>query len=76
MTIRNFVFCDVCNPQAFRSVETRRNTTRKTSAGRRISDGRSWLEGTEKDAIASGWILDGQGRHVCERCVTRSLHKR
>lgn len=74
MTIRSFIFCDICNPQGFRTIEKRRNTTRKSSPGRRISDGRSWIEGTVDEALSLGWIIDAQERHVCERCAARALH--
>jgi hypothetical protein len=44
MAIRTFIFCDICNAQALRSIEFRRTTRDDTRSGRRISDGRAWLE--------------------------------
>lgn len=71
MSIRKFVFCDICNPQALRSVEFRRAPRADERGGRRISDGRAWFEGEPGDAEKAGWLIE-VGRHVCPTC--RVMH--
>lgn len=73
MSIRTFVFCDVCNPKGVRIVEERRNPVGRDNPGRRISDGRAWFEGSTADAEKAGWHLYVDGRHVCPRCHQRGL---
>lgn len=69
MTIRQFVFCDFCNPQGLRSIEVRRGAARDKREGRRISDGRAWFEGDISEAIAvSGWVAADDERHICPDC--------
>lgn len=68
MSIRKFVFCDICNPQALRSIEFRRSKRLDTRIGRRISDGRAWFEGEPKSAIEAGWLCSPDGRHICPAC--------
>jgi len=75
MSIRAFVFCDICNPKAIRHVEERRRSRwDDPSMGRRISDGRSWFDGTEEDARQAGWLAEGE-RHVCPHCHRKGLKK-
>ena len=71
MTFRTFLFCDICNPYGTRTVELRRDMKRSDNQGRRISDGRAWLEGDLNEAIAAGWSVLDDGRHVCPRCHER-----
>ena len=68
MSIRQFIFCDICNPQALRSVEFRRAPREDDRTGRRISDGRSWFEGELASAIELGWLVTGEGLHICPLC--------
>ena len=68
MTIRSFVFCDICNPQALRSVEFRRSPRENERNGRRLSDGRAWFEGSISDALSSGWTIDSSEQHICPAC--------
>jgi hypothetical protein len=69
MAIRTFIFCDICNPRGIRTPETRQGAHRDSELrGRRVSDSRAWFEGEITDAIASGWLFDPQGRHVCPGC--------
>jgi hypothetical protein len=76
MSIRSFVFCDICNVGGTRVVEARRGSgVAGRSVGRRISDGRSWFEGALADALAAGWHVDEKGRHVCARCFGQGLHR-
>lgn len=49
-------------------VEFRRSPRDNERNGRRISDGRAWFDGTLAQAIASGWLQDGDGLHVCPTC--------
>lgn len=75
MAIRSFIFCDICNPQAIRYVEQRRGPRGDGTNGRRLTDGRSWFDGTEAAAAAEGWTV-ADGHHVCPRCQKRQLHQR
>lgn len=76
MSVRTFVFCDICNAKAVRNLEERRNPNRgggKDTHGRRISDGRAWFEGSAKEAVKCGWHIHADGRHICPRCHNRGL---
>ena len=74
MTMKTFIFCDVCNARGVRlrderRCEERRCEERETElGGRRSTDGRHWIEGSVKDALTAGWTQDARGRHICERC--------
>lgn len=69
MSVRTFIFCDICNPQALRSIEFRRSTRLGDRPGRRISDGRSWLEASLEHAIENaGWQRTADGQHICPAC--------
>jgi hypothetical protein len=68
MSIRKIIFCDICNPQGMRPIEFRRSPRPNERGGRRISDGRSWIEGEPEIAIKNGWIVDPEGRHICPSC--------
>lgn len=68
MSIRKFVFCDICNPLGLRSVEFRRAPRPDQRNGRRISDNRAWYEGEVAEAIKlAGWI-SFEGKHICPIC--------
>jgi len=74
MSIRTFIFCDICNPQALRSIEFRRATRLDQRPGRRICDGRSWLEADLEDAVEkAGWQYTKDGRHICPSCQDLEL---
>ncbi|NOT12634.1 MAG: hypothetical protein HOP23_12495 [Methylococcaceae bacterium] len=68
MSIRTFIFCDICNPQALRTIEFRRSSRINERSGRRISDGRSWFEGELSDAISNGWSCTDEDQHLCPAC--------
>jgi hypothetical protein len=70
MARRSFVFCDICNPLAIREVELRRASGR-TGTGRRLTDGRVWFDGSEKEAQAAGWLATDDGQHICPACFER-----
>ncbi|MDD2759887.1 MAG: hypothetical protein PHH11_06295 [Methylomonas sp.] len=70
MSIRKFIFCDICNPQGLRSIEFRRAPRGEERAGRRISDGRAWFEGELSQAIEAGWVCTNDGIHICPTCKT------
>jgi hypothetical protein len=73
MTIRTFIFCDICNPQGLRSIEYRRTTRLDERSGRRISDGRAWLETSLDQTLdKAGWLRTTDGLHICPRC--QALH--
>ncbi len=68
MTIRKFIFCDICNPQCLRTIEFRRAPRENQRTGRRISDGRAWFEGELAGALKAGWICNTDGKHICPVC--------
>ena len=68
MSIRNFIFCDICNPQALRSIEFRRSPRENEREGRRLCDGRAWFEGGLSDAKNAGWVTNSSGQHICPSC--------
>ncbi len=70
MARRSFIFCDICNPQAVREVEMRRASGRD-GKGRRISDGRVWFDGTDREAQDAGWVAADDGQHICPACFER-----
>lgn len=70
MARRCFIFCDICNPLAIREVEMRRASGR-AGEGRRVTDGRMWLDGTEKEAQTAGWVATDDGQHICPACFDR-----
>ncbi len=77
MSIRTFIFCDICNPRAIRCPEQRRNLKRNSLIGRRLADGRAWFEGDMEIAVREhGWILTAEGSHICPHCHQRRHHQR
>lgn len=75
MSIRTIVFCDICNPRALKSVELRRERQGEERAGRRLTEGRAWLEGELSDAVANGWLYMPDGRHICPACRVNIVHR-
>ena len=75
MSIRTFIFCDICNPQALRSIEFRRGPREKERNGRRLSDGRAWFEGDLSNALEQDWITNADGQHICPACKTNFYHE-
>jgi len=73
MTIRKIIFCDICNPRGLRSVEFRRAPRENERTGRRICDGRSWIEADIVDAVKSGWLCTPDGQHICPACQAAGL---
>lgn len=70
MSIRSFIFCDFCNPDAVRTVD--RRAPRPGGAGRRLDDGRAWLEAGEREAVeVYGWTRTRDGGHLCPACQGR-----
>ena len=69
MAIRQFIFCDICNPQAVRSIEFRSAPRLDERTGRRISDGRAWFEGSLTKASEAGWLCKVDGQHICPNCL-------
>ena len=59
MSIRTFIFCDVCNPLGIRCPEKRRDVHRDPLIGRRHTDGRAWIEGDSAYAVERGWVDAG-----------------
>jgi hypothetical protein len=68
MGFMRVICCDVCNTQGIRFID-RRGPSR-SGEGRRCSDGRSFVDGTEHDALAMGWRIEA-GRHICPACQHR-----
>lgn len=69
MGIRVFIFCDCCNPQGIRIV------TDNHGFDRRNSDGRSWFEGSSREAIKMGWKTFGDNKIICPNCVESDIAK-
>ena len=68
MSIRTFIFCDICNPQGIRTIEFRRSPREGDRNGRRICDGRFWFEGSLSEAVLSGWTYNANDQHICPSC--------
>ncbi len=68
--LRVIIFCDTCNPQGIRYIEQKRSSQRGDVDGRRITDGRSWYEGSLEEALELGWV-ETDGKHICPRCQER-----
>jgi len=68
MSIRTFIFCDICNQQGLRSIEFRRSPRENDRNGRRLCDGRAWFEGDLSAAIKNGWVISNDGQHLCPVC--------
>lgn len=76
MSIRKFIFCDICNPQGIRSIEFRRAPRAEQRTGRRITDNRAWYEGDLKDAVKKAhWLCTPDGLHICPNCQKSNLGK-
>ena len=74
MSIRTFLFCDVCNPRGIRCPEQRRDMRRRDFMGRRITDARAWFEGDTAQAIEQGhWVEIEGGFYYCPSCVAKGL---
>ncbi|MFQ3236052.1 MAG: hypothetical protein ACI9C4_001616 [Paraglaciecola sp.] len=69
--LRAFIFCDICNRQGLRYIEQNRSSQRGDEGGRRVTDGRSWYEGTLQEALNVGWV-DDDGQHICPHCHQRA----
>ncbi len=75
MSIRTFLFCDVCNPRGVRIPEQRRDMQHRNTQGRRVTDGRSWFEGDLKSAVNDNdWVSMDGGYYVCPICSAKGLH--
>lgn len=73
VTTRTTLFCDICNTQAIRYIEQRRNPLRRNK-GQRVTDGRAWYDGDAKRAVAlHGWKVIGPDKHACPRCVAAGI---
>ena len=68
--LRVIIFCDICNQQGIRYIEQQRSVQRGDVDGRRVTDGRSWFEGSLEEAIEAGWSYDN-GMHTCPRCIEK-----
>lgn len=71
MARRSFIFCDICNPLALRSIEMRRTSGRDSRDSRRLSDGRAWFDGGNSEAQHAGWVVADDGQHICPACFER-----
>jgi hypothetical protein len=68
MSIRKIIFCDICNPRGLKTVELRRVYRENENIGRRITEGRAWIEGEVSDAVENGWLCTSDDRHICPSC--------
>ena len=67
---RTFIFCDCCNPQGFRFVDNRRDDSRTSHKGRRITDGRAWIDDMNAEELVKyHWNAQGSDTHYCPKCV-------
>jgi hypothetical protein len=71
MSIRKIIFCDICNSRGIKTVEFRRARRENEPTGRRITEGRAWIEGEITDAVKNGWLCTSENQHVCPICRTR-----
>ena len=69
MAVRTFVFCDACNPQGFRAINS------GTDYGRREADDRAWFEGSIHEANFYGWVTTSEGHNLCPECHAKGLEK-
>lgn len=67
MSIRTFIFCDTCNPQAIRTIND------AEEFGRRCSDGRVWFEGHIHEAVKLGWVMTPMDNNICPNCHKKGL---
>ncbi len=49
-------------------VELRRAYRENENIGRRITEGRAWIEGEVSDAVENGWLCTSDDRHICPSC--------
>ncbi|RIZ71977.1 MAG: hypothetical protein D0530_01085 [Methylococcales bacterium] len=68
MTLRTIISCDRCNLRRLKSIEFRRGIREGSRTGRRLSDGRSWIEADDDYAIRNGWLFSSDGQHICPSC--------
>jgi len=68
MTLRTIISCDQCNLRRIKSLEFRRGIRDNTFTGRRLSDGRSWIEVDVDYVIKNGWLSSSNGQHLCPAC--------
>ena len=74
MSIRTFLFCDVCNPKGIRCPEQRRDMRRRDTNGRRATDARSWYEGDPALAVEEDhWVAMDGGSYLCPGCSAKGL---
>lgn len=72
MSLRTFLFCDICNPQGIRTIDTPVGHNDNEHWGRRTTDGRAWFEGDAQFAVSTlGWMETEDGRHLCPSCTRR-----
>lgn len=69
MAVRTFVFCDACNPQGFRAINS------GNDFGRREADDRAWFEGSLFEAQYNGWVTTAEGHNLCPKCHEKGLEK-
>ncbi|MGE0371060.1 MAG: hypothetical protein AB7Q01_04140 [Gammaproteobacteria bacterium] len=72
MSLKTFVFCDLCNPLCIHQVD-RRDQAREggAAAGRRFTDNYSWIEGEPDEIAEFGWIMTSNNKHICPRCYAK-----
>ncbi len=67
--LQSVVFCDRCNPQGVRLIENRREGYRSDQSGRRLTDGREWIDYSSPEALLEqNWVLAEDGKHYCPQC--------
>lgn len=71
MSIKTFIFCDLCNPLCLHQIDRREQARDGLAAGRRFSDNYSWIEGSAEEIGEYGWIVTSNHKHICPRCYAR-----
>lgn len=65
--MRNYIYCDGCNPESVRNIYS--NLHRK----QRSSNGKAWCEGPLNEAVELGWVVSKQGYTLCPVCIQKGL---
>lgn len=73
MSARTFIFCDVCNKQAIRTISN--TSSVKGQPVRRNSDSRAWFEGTVDESLRHGWYVTAAKENVCPKCYENKYHE-
>lgn len=71
MSMKTFIFCDLCNPLCLHQMDRREQSREGIAAGRRFTDNYSWLEGGIDESTQNGWMVTSNNKHICPRCYAK-----